>query len=346
MAKHNTNTPHPQHPKTQAAETGVLLINLGTPQAHDSRSVRRYLGEFLSDRRVIELTPWLWKPLLHGIILRVRPRKVAEAYRAIWIDETDESPLRFFTRRQSERLSERLTENRHNPIVAWAMRYGHPSIPETIAALQRLGCQRILIAPLYPQYSATTTATVNDKVFDTLKALRWQPVIRVMPPYYDHPAYIEALAVSIENHLNAADQRPDAIIASYHGLPQAYSDAGDPYYCQCAKTTRLLRTRLGFREHDLRMSFQSRFGPKQWLQPYTNETLSTMAHDGARHVAVITPGFAADCLETLEEIGIQNRNLFLEHGGARYDVIPCLNDSEAGVRMLAELVLQELAGWI
>lgn len=346
MAEHNTNNPDRQQPERPPNRVGLLLINLGTPKSCDSRSVRRYLAEFLSDRRVIELTPWLWLPILHGIILRVRPHKVAEAYRAIWIEETDESPLRFYTRRQASGLSERLTESPQKPVVAWAMRYGEPSIPDAMTALQQQGCERILIAPLYPQYSATSTAAVNDRVFDTLKAQRRQPAIRLLPPYYDHPAYIEALAKSVERYLAVAGGRPDAVVASYHGLPQACCDVGDPYYEQCAETTRLLRARLGFDENDLRMSFQSRFGPKQWLQPYTDETLSALARDGAKHVAVITPGFAADCLETLEEIGMRYRRRFHGAGGTRYDLIPCLNDSETGLRMLERLVLQELAGWI
>ena len=346
MAEHNTNHPDRPQPEPPPSRVGVLLINLGTPQSCDSRSVRRYLAEFLSDRRVIELTPWLWLPILHGIILRARPRKVAEAYRAIWIEETDESPLRFYTRRQAEGLSKRLAAMPHKPVIAWAMRYGEPSIPDVLAALQQQGCERILITPLYPQYSATSTAAVNDKVFDTLKAVRRQPAIRIMPPYYDHPAYIEALAESIERYLGSAGGRPDAIVASYHGLPQACCDAGDPYDEQCAETTRMLRARLGFDKNALRMSFQSRFGPKQWLQPYTDETLSTLARDGAKHVAVITPGFAADCLETLEEIGMRYRKQFFEAGGVQYDLIPCLNDSETGLRMLEQLVLQELGGWI
>ena len=346
MAEHNTNHSDPQQPETPPARVGVLLINLGTPQGCDSRSVRRYLAEFLSDRRVIELTPWLWLPILHGLILRDRPRKVAEAYRAIWIEETDESPLRFYTRRQADSLSQRLVAMPHEPAVAWAMRYGEPSIPDAMTALQQQGCERILVAPLYPQYSATTTAAVNDSVFDMLKALRRQPAIRIMPPYYNHPAYIEALTESVERYLGSAGEPPEAIVASYHGLPQAYCDAGDPYYEQCAETTRLLRVRLGFDEHELRMSFQSRFGPKRWLQPYTDETLRALARDGARHVAVMTPGFAADCLETLEEIGMRYRKQFLETGRARYDLIPCLNDSKAGLQMLEQLVLQELGGWI
>jgi protoporphyrin/coproporphyrin ferrochelatase len=346
VAEHHSNHPDRQQPQIPSARVGVLLINLGTPQGCDSRSVRRYLAEFLSDRRVIELRPWLWLPILHGIILRNRPRKVAEAYRAIWIEETDESPLRFYTRRQADGLSQQLAAIPRKPMVAWAMRYGEPSIPDVIATLQQKECERILIAPLYPQYSATSTATVNDTVFDTLKAQRRQPAIRLLPPYYDHPAYIEALAESVERYLDSANRQPDVIVASYHGLPQACCDAGDPYEQQCTETTRLLRARLGLDAQQLRMSFQSRFGPKRWLQPYTDKTLIDLARDGAKRVAVITPGFAADCLETLEEIGMRYRKQFLEAGGIHYDLIPCLNDSETGLQMLEQLVLQDLGGWI
>ena len=336
----------PEHPPIASGGIGVLLVNLGTPDAHDTAAVCRYLAEFLSDRRVIELTPWLWQPILHGIILRTRPARVAEAYHKVWLHETNESPLRYYTRRQAELLGGRLRERDSRITVSWAMRYGRPSIAEQIGALQKEGCERLLIVPLYPQYSATTTATVNDKVFDVLKTQRWQPALRCLPPYYDHPAYIEATAHSIEELLATAEQRPEVILASFHGLPQEYFNKGDPYYCHCAKTTRLLRERLDLDDQQLRMSFQSRFGPKKWLQPYTDKTLKTLAREGVRHIAVIMPGFAADCLETLEEMGIQNRELFLRYGGERYDVISCLNDSEGGIDMLQRLILQELAGWI
>jgi len=336
----------PEHPQIASGGIGVLLVNLGTPDAHDTAAVRRYLAEFLSDRRVIELTPWLWQPILHGVILRTRPARVAEAYHKVWLNETNESPLRYYTRRQAERLGERLGEHDGRLVVSWAMRYGNPSIAEQIGALHAQGCERILIAPLYPQYSASTTATVNDRAFETLKSMRWQPALRCLPPYYDHPAYIEALAQSIAQHFAAEEQRPEVILASFHGLPQEYFDKGDPYYCHCARTTRLLRERLGLNEGQLRMTFQSRFGPKKWLQPYTDKTLKTLAREGVRHLAVVMPGFAADCLETLEEMAMQNRDLFLGHGGNRYDVIPCLNDSETGIDMLHSLVVQELAGWI
>jgi ferrochelatase len=336
----------PHHPPIPDTKIAVLLVNLGTPDACTPGAVRRYLAEFLSDRRVIELSPWMWQPILHGIILRTRPRKVAEAYREIWIHDSDESPLRLYTRRQAEQLAEKLAVGRQDLTVDWAMRYGRPSLSKRLLALQREGCQRILVVPLYPQYSATTTATVNDRVFDTLKSMRWQPAIRIMPPYHDHPSYINALVESIESHLAASERKPEMILASFHGLPQEYFDAGDPYHCHCAKTTRLLRERLGCSEDYLRMSFQSRFGPKQWLQPYTDQTLLELARNGVKRIAVVMPGFAADCLETLEEMGIQNRRLFLDNGGKDYTLIPCLNDSETGTRMLLELVRQELAGWI
>ena len=324
----------------------MLLVNLGTPDACTPEAVRRYLAEFLSDRRVIELSPWIWQPILQGIILRTRPRKVAAAYREIWLHDTDESPLRWYTRRQAELLADKLAGNGGDLVVDWAMRYGKPPMSERLLALQREGCQRILLVPLYPQYSATTTATVNDRAFDTLESMRWQPAIRTMPPYHDHPSYIDAVAESIESHLAAAGFNPEVILASFHGLPKEYFDAGDPYHCHCAKTTRLLRERLGRGEDYLRMSFQSRFGPKQWLQPYTDQTITELAGSGVKRLAVVTPGFAADCLETLEEMGIQNRRLFLDNGGQDYRLIPCLNDSEAGIRMLLDLVRQELAGWI
>ena len=334
------------HPEVRGGRIGVLLVNLGTPDGKDRASVRRYLAEFLSDRRVIELSPWLWQPILHGIILRTRPGKVAEAYAEIWRNDSDESPLRYYTRRQAELLADGIGDFGGRLIVSWAMRYGNPAIGPQLRALQQAGCERILLAPLYPQYSATTTATVNDKAFETLGKLRWQPALRVLPPYHDHPAYIGAVADSIADYLATCDQPPDAVLASFHGLPEENLHKGDPYYCHCAKTTRLLRERLGLDENRLRLTFQSRFGPKQWLQPYTDKTIEALAQQGARHIAVVMPGFAADCLETIEEMGIQNRDLFLQHGGRRYDVIPCLNDSAAGIELLAALVRQELAGWL
>lgn len=335
-----------KHNDLPPAKIGVMLVNLGTPDAPDAGAVRRYLGEFLSDRRVIEMNPWLWKPILFGLILPFRSKRVAGAYRKIWHQETNESPLRFYSRIQAEKVEAALESRVKDTIVEWAMRYGNPSIPDTLLELKSRGCRRILVAPLYPQYSATTTATVNDKVFETLKGLRYQPVIRFLQSYHSHSGYIEGLGKSVELYMKNAESRPDVLIASFHGLPKACIEAGDPYYCHCAKTTRLLREYLNVDDNFLQMTFQSRFGPKQWLEPYTDETLTKLANSGTRHVAVLTPGFAADCLETLEEINMQNRELFLSQGGERFDYIPCLNASDTGIRMLADLVEKELSGWI
>ncbi|MCI0653909.1 MAG: ferrochelatase [Methylococcaceae bacterium] len=327
-------------------KVGVLLVNLGTPDAPNANSVRRYLAEFLSDRRVIELHPFLWKPLLHGFVLPLRCERVARAYRKIWFHETDESPLRYFTRRQAELLGERFKQLNRELIVDWAMRYGRPSIPATLDGLRKRGCRRILVAPLYPHYSATTTATVIDKLNESMQTMRYQPALRTLPPYYDRAVFIETLVSSVKQYLESKANKPDVLIASYHGLPQAYVDAGDPYYSHCAITTRLLREGLRVDERFLRMSFQSRFGPKQWLRPYTDQTLIELANSGIRNVALFTPGFAADCLETLEEIGMQNRDLFLAHGGRSYEYIPCLNDSPEAIEMLVYMIEQELAGWL
>jgi protoporphyrin/coproporphyrin ferrochelatase len=323
-----------------------MLVNLGTPDAANSVSVRRYLAEFLSDRRVIELHPWIWRPLLYGFILPLRSKRVAAAYGKIWHVETDESPLRFYTRRQAELLGERIGAISPDLVVDWAMRYGSRSIPEMLEGLRTRGCRKILVVPLYPQYSATTTATVIDKVFESLKPMRYQPALRTLPPYYDDHGYIEAIAASVESFFESSSDRPEAILASFHGLPQAYVESGDPYYDHCAKTTHLLRERLGFDENYLRMTFQSRFGPKAWLRPYTDESLIDLAARGIRSVAVITPGFAADCLETLEEIAMQNRDLFLARGGRTYEYIPCLNDSPPSIELLARMIHRELSGWI
>ena len=334
------------HPEVAYGKIGVLLVNLGTPDECTPQSVRTYLGEFLADQRVIESPAWLWKPVLHGIILRTRPGKVAAAYKKIWRSGTNESPLRYYTRRQAELLSGSFDDRNHRPVINWAMRYGRPSIREGLDGLLKKGCERILIAPLYPQYSATTTATVNDCVFDVLKTLRWQPAVRTLPPYFDHPAYIEAIAESINDYLSTCERKPETIIVSYHGLPQSYLESGDPYYCHCSKTTRLLRERLDMDKDSLVMSFQSRFGPKQWLQPYADKLIESLAKEGNKAVAAIMPGFSSDCLETLEEMGMQNRDLFLENGGESFEIIPCLNDSATGMRMLEILVRQELSGWI
>ena len=335
-----------QHPQIKPSTTAVLLVNLGTPSANDSKSVRRFLAEFLSDRRVIELSPLLWKPILYSIILTTRPAKIAKAYQKIWMQEHNESPLRFYSHQQAEKLNHALQSTGLNIMVEWAMRYGEPSLQSSLDKLKQQGCQRLLVVPLYPQYSATSTASVIDKVFDILKKWRWQPALRTLPPYFDHPAYITALADSLQRYLDAAHNKPEVILASYHGIPKECVKKGDPYFCHCSKSTRLLCEKLGVDDTFLQMTFQSRFGPKKWLEPATDLTLKKLAKQGIKHVAIITPGFASDCLETLEEMDIQNRTTFFKHGGSQYDVIPCLNDSEIGMNMLESMVNQELQGWI
>lgn len=329
------------HPDIKHGRIGVLLVNLGTPDATDYWSVRRYLREFLSDRRVIELHPLLWAPILYGPILTFRPRKSAEAYRKIWFQDVDESPLRYYTRRQAELLNDRCPD----VDVDWAMRYGNPSIRDRIHALVERGCDRVMVLPLYPQYSATTSASVADATFDALKRMRWQPTLRMAHPWYDHPAHIRALTDSIRGQLAALEQEPEVLVLSFHGLPQKYFDMGDPYYCHCQKTARLVRESLGWPEERVRVTFQSRLGPTEWLQPYTSEVLAQLPKEGIKRIAIATPGFVTDCVETLEEIALEGREIFEQAGGERFDVLPCLNDSEACIAMLAELVDQELAGW-
>jgi ferrochelatase len=333
------------HPQVASGKIGVLIVNLGTPDATSYWPMRRYLKEFLSDRRVIETNPVLWWVILNTMVLRTRPTASGEAYKAIWNKERDESPLRTITRSQSEKLQAAFTAS-PNIIMDWGMRYGNPSIPSRLEALQKQGCERILLVPLYPQYAAATSATVCDKAFDVLKAMRWQPSLRVAPPYFDFPPYIEALATSMRASLAALDFEPEVVIASYHGLPLEYFQKGDPYPCHCRKTTRLLREALGWDDKKLILTFQSRFGRAEWLQPYTDETIKRLADDGVKRVAVVTPGFAADCVETLEEIAMQGGEAFHEHGGERFAALPCLNDSPEGMAMLEAHVRRELAGWI
>lgn len=329
---------------TAPERVGVLLVNLGTPDTADTRGVRVYLKEFLSDPRVIENQGLLWKLALNGIILRTRPRRKAIDYRKIWNNEKNESPLKTITRAQSEKLAADIAGGR--VVVDWAMRYGNPSIESRINALTAQGCDRLLVMPLYPQYSAATSATVCDEVFRVLAGMRAQPTLRVTPPYYDDPAHIEALAVSIETHLKALSFQPDVIVASFHGMPKKYVEKGDPYERQCIATVEALRKRLNLEPAKLLLTFQSRFGFDEWLQPYTDKTIERLAKDGVRRVAVVTPGFAADCLETLEEIAQENAEIFQHHGGEQFSFIPCLNDSEAGMDMIRQLVLRELQGWI
>ncbi len=334
------------HPPVPSGKVGVLLINLGTPDGTDYWSMRRYLAEFLSDRRVIEWSRFLWLPILHGIVLSKRPQKSGAAYKKIWNNKLDESPLRTITRSQSDKLSDMLSDPGENVVVDWAMRYGAPSIANRLDALKEEGCDRILVFPLYPQYSASTTATVNDEVFRALLKMRWQPALRIVPPYYDDEIYISSLADSIRNKISELDEEPEMVLASFHGIPQSYFDKGDPYHCHCQKTARLLREKLGWDEARLQITFQSRFGPEEWLQPYTDKTVEKLAKEGVKRIAVLNPGFVADCLETLEEIADEAAGIFEEHGGEQFTHIPCLNDTSEGMAALENVVLRELQGWI
>ncbi len=331
------------HPPVKQQRIGVLLLNLGTPDATDYWSVRRYLSEFLSDPRVIETNPVIWQPILQGAILSFRPQASGANYARIWDREENDSPLRVITRRQTEKLQARLGDN---VLVDFGMRYGNPSTRSRIEALQAAGCQKILLAPLYPQYSATTTATANDKAFDALKTLRWQPAVRTVPAYFEEDFYIDALSRSIAEGVAALDFEPQLVIMSYHGMPKTYLERGDPYHCQCFKTTRLVGEKLGWPRERLMVTFQSRFGPTEWLQPYTSETLKELPGKGIKKIAILAPAFSADCIETLEEIAITGREEFEHGGGENYAYIPCLNDSDIGMDMLETLVRRELAGWL
>ena len=328
------------------ARIGVLLVNLGTPDATDADSVRRYLTEFLADKRVIEETGLLWKIVLNGFILRFRPRRKGRDYDKIWNREKNESPLKTITRSQAEKLAAILEPLGKHVTVDWAMRYGNPSIASRLAALAEKGCDRILLVPLYPQYAAATTATVCDEAFRFLMTLRRQPALRVAPAYYDDPVYIEAIASTLEAELRRLPFTPDVILASFHGMPQEYVDKGDPYYDQCVETIRRLRERLKLDDGRLRLTFQSRFGRAVWLQPYTDATVKSLAKQGVKNLAVITPGFSADCLETLEEIAGENAHIFTRNGGENFVHIPCLNDSEPGLLVIWTVVLRELKGWV
>ncbi len=337
------------HPSVPCGKVGVLLVNLGTPNSTRWWDVRRYLREFLSDRRVIEVNPLIWKLVLNLIILTFRPSKTAHAYKKIWRRESNESPLRYYTRVQGEKLRARLASVEHIR-VDWALRYGDPDIDSRLRALQAQGCDRITVIPLYPQYSATTTASVSDQVFRVLMTLRWQPTLRIADPYESHPLYINALARSIERHVESLDWEPEVILASFHGLPREYFDRGDPYYCFCHRTTRLLREKLretlGDKADRLQLTFQSRFGPKEWLQPYTDKTLEQLGRDGIKKVAVICPGFAADCVETLDEIGILAKATFEGNGGTHFSVIPCLNDDADHIELLADIAQVTSGNWL
>ena len=325
---------------------GVLLVNLGTPEAADAASVRRYLKEFLSDPRVIEDQGPLWQVVLNGVILPIRPRKKARDYASIWNHERNESPLKTITRSQAVKLARALEPLGNQLVVEWAMRYGNPSIRSKLGELVAQGCERVLVMPLYPQYCAATTATACDEVFRALARMRFQPSVRIAPPYYNDAVYIEAVGSSAGAELSQLAFKPDVILASFHGVPRAYVDNGDPYYAHCAETTRLLRERLNVNESKLMMTFQSRFGRGKWLEPATNRTVRKLAKDGVKNLAVITPGFSADCLETLEEIAIENGRLFKKFGGENFAALPCLNDSAPGMLVIWQMALRELKGWV
>ena len=322
------------HPEVKFGKTGVLIVNLGTPDSTSWWDVRKYLKEFLSDRRVIEVNPIVWQIVLNLFILTFRPSKSAHAYKKIWFKETNESPLLYFTKSQAEKLKEKL-ENK-KIIVDFAMRYGSPSIKSKLTKLKDLGCENIIILPLYPQYAAATTATVCDEVYRTLMNMRWQPSLQVIPHYESEPLYITALIKSIEKKIQSISWKPDLIIASYHGIPKKYFDKGDPYHCYCQKTTRLMKEK--FSKIKIQTTFQSRFGPQEWLTPYTDKTLECLPNEGIKNLLVICPGFASDCVETLEEIDIQGRESFLKNGGEKFELIPCLNDNSDHIALFENLI--------
>ncbi|MEX0643776.1 MAG: ferrochelatase [Parvularculaceae bacterium] len=329
--------------RTAAADRlGVLLVNLGTPSAPTSAAVRRFLAEFLSDPRVVDYPRLLWLPILYGLVLTVRPPKTARSYAKVWRTDTDESPLRYFTRRQAENLRASIGDHAR---VDWAMRYGAPSIAERLAAFREEGVDRVLVVPLYPQYSKTTTASVEDAVAAALRSLQWAPKVKTAGPFFAEPAYIEALAAQARASFAALEATPESVVLSFHGLPRRLVDAGDPYLDQCKNTAAALRTVLGWSERFAPIAFQSRFGREEWLSPSTEETLLRLAREGARRVAVMTPGFVADCLETLEEIAIAGREAFLAAGGETFTAIPCLNDAPATTSLLQKILARETADW-
>jgi ferrochelatase len=330
-----------EHPPVLSGNVGVLLVNLGTPDAPDAGSVRRYLAEFLSDRRVVEIPQIVWQPILRGIVLTTRPRKSAHAYSQVWTEAG--SPLAAITARQAAELQDRLGAS---VTVRHGMRYGRPAIGKELQALMDAGCDRILLAPLYPQYSAATTATVVDKAAEKLGTMRWQPALRTLPPYYDNSAYIDALAVDLGAQLDTLDFRPDVLLLSFHGMPERTLHLGDPYHCHCRKTARLLEAALARPDLRIETSFQSRFGRAKWLEPATDAVLAAEATAGTRRLAIAAPGFSADCLETLEELAIRGREQFIGAGGERFAALSCLNAGEPGMAMLEAIVRRELAGWL
>lgn len=333
----------PLAPAGGGKRLGVLLVNLGTPSAPTTQSVRKYLAEFLSDRRIVDYPRVIWLPVLYGVILNTRPAKTARNYQKIWRAESDESPLRYYTRRQAERLGVRLGQE---IIVDWAMRYGAPSVAERLAAMTQAGAARILVIALYPQYSSTTTASVNDAVFDAVKAMAVQPAIRLAPPFSGEPAYIEAMAKTARATLGALNEPPELVILSFHGLPERLIAAGDPYADECRRTAAALRQAMGWSERFAPIGFQSQFGPEKWLTPSTEELIEQAAREGMKRIAVMTPGFVSDCIETLEEIALGGAERFKEAGGAEFTAIPCINDSDGMIALLETIARRELAGWI
>ena len=326
------------HPKVKFGKTGVLIVNLGTPDSTSWLDIRKYLKEFLSDRRVIEVNPILWQVILNLFILNLRPSKTAHAYKQIWMKDTNESPLRYYTKSQSRKPSEKIESSKVQ--VDFAMRYGNPSIKSKLTLLKNNGCENIIILPLYPQYAAATTATVCDEVYRNLMKMRWQPSLQIIPHYESEPLYIDALVKSIKDKILSIDWTPDLILASYHGIPKSYFEKGDPYQCYCQKTTRLVKER--FNDIFIETTFQSRFGPKEWLTPYTDKTLASLPSEKKKKVLVICPGFSSDCVETLEEINIQGREIFMKNGGEKFDLIPCLNDNEDHINFIVNLVKKYL----
>ena len=326
------------HPPIKFGKTGILIINLGTPDSTSWFDIRKYLKEFLSDRRVIEVNPFIWQIILNLFILNFRPSKTAKAYKKIWMKEKNISPLLFYTKKQADKLANSIKEK--NTVIDFAMRYGNPSIKSKIVRLHDQGCENLVILPLYPQYAAATTATVCDEVYRTLMKMRWQPSLKVIPHYESHPLYIEALVNSINKKINKINWKPDLILASYHGIPKKYFDKGDPYHCYCHKTTRLISEKI--KPLEIKTTFQSRFGPQEWLQPYTDKTLEALAKEGKKNILTICPGFSSDCVETLEEILIEGKESFLNSGGENFDMVPCLNDSDDHILLLKSLIQKSI----
>ena len=328
----------PDHPKINYGKTGILIVNLGTPDSTSWLDIRKYLKEFLSDRRVIEVNPIIWQVILNLFILNFRPSKTAKAYKEIWMNDLNKSPLRYYTEMQTEKLTKKIESE--SIIVDFAMRYGNPSIRSKIRMMQNKGCENLIIFPLYPQYASPTTATVCDEVFRVLMKMRWQPALKIVPHYESEPLYINAIVKSINKKINEIDWKPDLIVASYHGIPKKYFEKGDPYYCYCQKTTRLIAEK--FKTIKIITTFQSRFGPQEWLQPYTDKTLEKLPKEGVKRILVISPGFASDCVETLEEISIQGKESFEKFGGEKFGFIPCLNDNDDHIGLLEHLVRKNI----